>query len=442
MNVMMVADVAADVQVPMKNDPQDMNTQGFATELNRASTAEKTDTDGKTQAAKKTSDTDQPDGLKDSVKDEKSKETEQKQDVQLLQGTIPVIVQVQPQQIAVQAADPDEAAVLAVVQDTVNMQQTGSTQTLPQEAQNVQQTAFVLPDEIIQQLAQETAKSSDNKEAINVPETTQTEDKAVVFAKQALAEMESLQKAAANGSNQSQPVVLEMQPAVKLQSEDHKPAENTAVLVATEKNTQTVQTGEQTSGGDKKDNASQSQKQDTNALAQPQTPVWTGAGGTVTAAQFKVPQAEQSAVPRNVATSIVDNISTAVDKGNTEMVVQLKPEHLGGLAITLSMGESGLTAKMVTNQESVQNMIHNQLGILQEALREKGIQVVHMEVIYDQTQNSTNFSHNGNGNQWTAPQGNGNGGTYKDADESVNYYNFMSSYDVLAEHGGSVEFSA
>ena len=173
------------------------------------------------------------------------------------------------------------------------------------------------------------------------------------------------------------------------------------------------------------------------------TPIWSSQGGNAAAAQFQVPQAEQSAVQKNVATSIVDSIKTAVDDSKSELVVQLKPEHLGGLEISLTMSDSGLTAKMKTSQESVQNMIHNQIGMLQDSLREKGIPVVHMEVVYDQTQNSMNFSHNGNGGQWTAQNGNGNSSSnYKETEETANYYNFMSSYEVLAEHGGSVEFSA
>jgi flagellar hook-length control protein FliK len=491
MNVMTVTDGMADVQISVKNDPQG-DSQGFATELNRASNTETADKDVKATADQKTVKEDQPEDRPDGAKEDKSKNTDQANTAQLMQGAIPVIVQVvQPEQVTAALAVQTEAAVAGT--------QTADTTAV----QNTQQAAvqMVIPTGADQ--AQTVANTKQTVEVVKAPVQTEAngyaqakksaeapaEDKAQVFANQAVQEIELLQKAQAQ--NAEQPVLTEtpvaetpvaetpvaetpvaetpvaetpvakapvaetttaqvpaaQQEGLKVQAQDQQQTQTqTQTQIAQQpvdvKDAAAQKTdGDGTSSEKKDQSGSQFQKQDTG-IAQTQTTVWPAAGGN-TAVQYHVAQAEQPAVPQTVATTIVDQVTTAVKDNKTEMVVQLKPEHLGGLAITLSMGEDGITAKMVTSQENVQNMIHNQMGALQDSLREKGIPVVHMEVIYDQTQNSAGFSHNGNSGQWATPQGSGSSqSAYNESEDSVNYHNFISSYDVLAEHGGSVEFSA
>lgn len=492
MNVMTVTDGMADAQIPVKNDPQGDVSQGFASELNRASGTDKPVSDKKAAEAPKTPGADQPEDRPNGAKDEKSKDTDVVQAAALLQGPIPVVVLVQTGEAAAQAgaqaattemlpevkmeAKPEAAGTVTGTTAGTAVQPAQTAQPAqPPQAQAVQpaQTAAVqaaTPAETDskQQTTGQTAQTFETAVQTATEGRTQTaspaeaapqEDKAQAFANQAVSEIDMLQKAAQDSKQPA--AAAEMQPAQpvmqagqevkvqakvepKVQANEQQPEAQPAAQQA---DTQDVKAaaGEKPAGddmqGEKKGNAFQYHKQDAAGM-ETQAPAWPNAGGNTAAVQFKTPQPQpEPVVQRNIATSIVDSIKTAADKGKTELVVQLKPEHLGGLEISLTMGEGGLTAKMVTSQESVQNMIHNQIGMLQDTLREKGIPVVHMEVVYDQTQNSAGFSHNGNGGQW-AGQDNGNSHSYRETEETVNYYNFMSSYEVLAEHGGSVEFSA
>ncbi len=151
---------------------------------------------------------------------------------------------------------------------------------------------------------------------------------------------------------------------------------------------------------------------------------------------------EQPVTRENMFSEIISRVTAAAEEGKSELYVQLKPEHLGGLSISLSMGEEGLTAKITTSEQSVQSMLHGGMSGLQETLREKGIQVALIEVICD-----------------TGPgmaDGNASGGRREGAtrsdfriaavdaknEDTASFYYDLSSYEVLAEQGGSVEFSA
>jgi flagellar hook-length control protein FliK len=139
---------------------------------------------------------------------------------------------------------------------------------------------------------------------------------------------------------------------------------------------------------------------------------------------------------------IVSRVAAAVQEGKSELHIQLRPEHLGGLEISLSMGEDGLSAKILTDRQSVHNMLAGDLPGLQEALREKGISVAHMEVAYEAGQQAPDRDASGDGRyRDNMPRIKGvlNEAGVEDA---ANFYYTLSNYEVLAEHGGSVEFSA
>ena len=92
--------------------------------------------------------------------------------------------------------------------------------------------------------------------------------------------------------------------------------------------------------------------------------------------------------------SLLEQVQSAVSTGKQELVVQLKPESLGGLVIHLSMTEDGLKAQVRTSSESVQNLVNGQLYQLEDALRARDIQVVQMDVIYDQNAAGSFFNQN------------------------------------------------
>ncbi len=160
---------------------------------------------------------------------------------------------------------------------------------------------------------------------------------------------------------------------------------------------------------------------------------------------FKLAQVQDKSVPiiekASIFEQIVQQAKAAMSKNQTELFVQLKPAHLGGLIVSLSMGEQGMIAKLVSGQKDVALMIQTDMAQLQEALKEKGINVVHMDVIYDQMANSTNKDSSNFNGQWSSNT-NSKGIKYESLEDTPIVYDNLSMYDVLTEQGGSVEYKA
>lgn len=141
-------------------------------------------------------------------------------------------------------------------------------------------------------------------------------------------------------------------------------------------------------------------------------------------------------------TRVVEQVKSTVSKEKTEFFLQLKPEHLGGLSILLSAEEKGIVAKLMTSNQDVQQVLQSDMNQLQAALREKGINVVHLEVIYDQTASATAHENHDGQQQQRNTFGHVQGRAVENIEDAVTFYDSISYYDVLAEQGGSVEFSA
>lgn len=153
-------------------------------------------------------------------------------------------------------------------------------------------------------------------------------------------------------------------------------------------------------------------------------------------------QSQQVQQKDSILSQVIEHVRTNVNKEKSEFFLQLKPEHLGGLSIMLSADDKGIVAKMMTSNQDVQYMLQSDMNQLQEVLREKGIHVVQMEVIYDQTASSTAKDNGGQGQKWDGNTGNSHGRVPETVESAMAFYDDMSYYDMLAEQGGSVEFSA
>ncbi len=162
----------------------------------------------------------------------------------------------------------------------------------------------------------------------------------------------------------------------------------------------------------------------------------------------QVQQADGDIPPQEasgVRTQIISQVKTMVGEQKSEFVLQLKPHHLGGLSIMLAADEKGIVAKLVTASKDAHNLIQSEMTSMQEMLRAKVINVVLMEVIYDQMANSTgreSFNEQGHGWEHTHHGSHGRRPEIVDLESAMLTYDDLSTYDILAEQGGSVEFSA
>ena len=99
-------------------------------------------------------------------------------------------------------------------------------------------------------------------------------------------------------------------------------------------------------------------------------------------AQVQAPEMTQA--PRedfNVPAQIVEQARMIRTAGNTEMVINLKPEHLGQLTLRVSVSTNGaVTASFYTDNAQVRAIIENTMVQLKQELNEQGIKVDNVEV--------------------------------------------------------------
>ena len=99
-------------------------------------------------------------------------------------------------------------------------------------------------------------------------------------------------------------------------------------------------------------------------------------------AQVQAPEMTQA--PRedfNVPAQIVEQARMIRTASNTEMVINLKPEHLGQLTLRVSVSTSGaVTASFYTDNAQVRAIIENTMIQLKQELNEQGIKVDNVEV--------------------------------------------------------------
>jgi flagellar hook-length control protein FliK len=81
-------------------------------------------------------------------------------------------------------------------------------------------------------------------------------------------------------------------------------------------------------------------------------------------------------------------------QGTTEARVQLKPEHLGNLNITLKVEHNQVTATIQADVAAVRRWIESHESSLRQALSEQGLQLASLVVRPDDEQASSD-EHNG-----------------------------------------------
>ncbi len=83
------------------------------------------------------------------------------------------------------------------------------------------------------------------------------------------------------------------------------------------------------------------------------------------------------------AMKIVQSIQSHEKDGNYEMSVTLRPESLGKVSIKLVMDDTGIKAQIKAESAAAKEALGEQINTLAESLKEKGIQVNHLEVTYE-----------------------------------------------------------
>lgn len=108
----------------------------------------------------------------------------------------------------------------------------------------------------------------------------------------------------------------------------------------------------------------------------------------------------QSSQLREIVHQIVENIKISVSPGQSSMELQLNPEHLGKVNLTVQSTNGLMTAKFVVQNEVTKQAIESQMQTLKDTLSQQGIKIEAVEVTvsanaFDQNQNQET----GNGSQ-------------------------------------------
>ena len=83
----------------------------------------------------------------------------------------------------------------------------------------------------------------------------------------------------------------------------------------------------------------------------------------------------------NIPTQIVEQARLIRTAENTEMVINLKPEHLGALTLKISVNQNGaLTANFYSDNAQVRAIIENSLVQLKQELSDAGLKVENVQV--------------------------------------------------------------
>lgn len=89
---------------------------------------------------------------------------------------------------------------------------------------------------------------------------------------------------------------------------------------------------------------------------------------------------------------VVNKVQILVQKGKSEMKIQLTPENLGTLHINISLDKGTMTAKMFAENQHIKEMIDANLNQLKIALGDKGLNITKLEVAVGHNQEDFNRS--------------------------------------------------
>ena len=101
----------------------------------------------------------------------------------------------------------------------------------------------------------------------------------------------------------------------------------------------------------------------------------------------------QADMAQNIS-NIVEEMSFRADQEIQEFSVSLKPAHLGELSITLTKSSDGLLAQIKATDASTKGLIQNEVATLTAQLKDKGIEIRQIEVVYEAPAFTTDMRQN------------------------------------------------
>lgn len=165
------------------------------------------------------------------------------------------------------------------------------------------------------------------------------------------------------------------------------------------------------------------------------------------------PQSENSYVSFHTTefiSQVVEHVRTAVQNQVTSLEMQLNPEHLGKMLVTLTSREGAVTAQFMAANESVRAALEAQVTTLSENLNQAGVKVDAIEVMVGTHEFEQNLEQNARGEQEQAQQqenGNQNSGRRNISLNSLDDLSGILSEEerlvaqIMQDHGNSMDLT-
>lgn len=150
---------------------------------------------------------------------------------------------------------------------------------------------------------------------------------------------------------------------------------------------------------------------------------------------------EAAKTTRNIFAQIAQKAKLMVAPGVTEMQIQLKPEVLGKLNLTISSENGQVTAKFNAESHIVKAIIEANLGSLKDALTQQGVKVDQLIVDVGTQTHQQGFDRR---NSYYSGSGSGKNGSVSVNSDEVDKLFFHDAHSgaVSAYYGSTVEFTA
>lgn len=101
--------------------------------------------------------------------------------------------------------------------------------------------------------------------------------------------------------------------------------------------------------------------------------------------------------PADIVQQIIDSVKVVATESLQSIEIQLSPENLGKIHLTVTSRDGVMTAQLTTQDEAVRKAIESQLAMLKENLNNQGLKVENVEVAVESHafEQNRNFDENG-----------------------------------------------
>lgn len=148
---------------------------------------------------------------------------------------------------------------------------------------------------------------------------------------------------------------------------------------------------------------------------------------------------------REIANQIIDKIKVSVTQNQTSMELQLNPESLGKVNLTVQSKGGVMTAHFVVQNEISREAIESQMQTLRDTLTQQGIKVDAIEVTVSANSFEQNSNESSNSQAETQKGSSGRKITLEEAvsmDNAAEDYDESPAKDVSGLTGGLVDYTA